>query len=322
MSPLHRRRSIGVLVALLGAIASDPRPTHAACNLIPGTAKTFNGALGALNRPYAGPGERLEVRLRGCDAGSPGFQPDGGDHVVTLIFAAPDGTRRVVALSDDCVGVDTMTCAGTAGVTSAVCRPEPGLTTRIDVDLGDRRLVLPFPDTDADFGGPADDLTLTGPVTIAVTPQGAPLPCALASETCAEQTGLLACIDGLYANDGACGTTAPDALFPSFTALPVTNDYQADCFAGAPPCTATATEVRAALDAEGNLLMPFLWRGVLTSDQGLPVPRLVRFRTKSPLPFTVPGQVFLGSFTPEGGKLPPILEPQFDPTVADHVCRR
>ena len=69
--------------------------------------------------------------------------------------------------------------------------------------------------------------------------------------------------------------------FPRVTALPVANDYQADCFQSAPPCTATATEVRAALDADGNLLMPFFWRGVLTRDQGLPVPRLIRFRTKS-----------------------------------------
>ncbi|MBY0398095.1 MAG: hypothetical protein K2X91_16745, partial [Thermoleophilia bacterium] len=141
MPPRHPlRRSIGVLAALLGSLGLAPASADAACNLIPGTAKTFNGALGALNRPYAGPGERLEVRLRPCDTASPGFLPDGGDHVVTLIFAAPDGTRRVVALSDDCVGVDTVACAGTAGVASAVCRTEPGLATRIDVDLGDRRL--------------------------------------------------------------------------------------------------------------------------------------------------------------------------------------
>jgi len=310
-----RSRGSVCLVVLAGVLAGGPRMADAACNLIPGTAKTFNGVLGAVNRPYAGPGERLELRLRGCDTGSTGFLPTGGEHVVTLIFAAPDGTRRVVALSDDCVGVDAVTCGGMPGVTSAVCRSEPGLVTRIDVDLGDTRLVVPFPDTDADFGGPADDRTLTGPLTIAVTPKAAPLPCELATQTCASQSGLLACLDELYANDGACGTTAPDTVFTRFTALPVTNDYQADCFQDAPPCTATATEVRAALDGDGNLLMPFLWRGVLTSDQGLPVPRLIRFRTKSPLPFTVPAQAFLGSFTPEGGKLPPILEPQFDPTA-------
>ena len=86
------RRLHAVLLALLGALASDPRPAGAACNLIPGTAKTFNGTLGAINRPYAGPGERVEIRLRGCDTGSTGFLPAAGDQVVTLMFAAPDGT--------------------------------------------------------------------------------------------------------------------------------------------------------------------------------------------------------------------------------------
>jgi hypothetical protein len=63
--------------------------------------------------------------------------------------------------------------------------------------------------------------------------------------------------------------------------------------------------------------LPVAWQGVLLSDQGLPVPRLLRARLESPLPLAVPDQVFLSSFTPEGGLLPPILEPQLDPTVVD-----
>ncbi len=309
--------SVVPILVVAYAVLLAPEKAHGGCNLIPGTEKTFNGVLGATNRPYAGPGEMLELRLRPCDVGSTGFLPDPADQVVTLVFKAPDGTNRVVALATDCSGVDTATCAGTAGVASAVCRVEPRLATRIDVDLGDRRLAFPFPDTDVDFGAPADDLTLTGPVALAVTPKVDPLPCQLATATCATTTGLLACVDALYANDGACGTTAPDDVFPHFTALPVPNDYAAGCFADSPPCTALATEVRAAVDADGNLLMPFVWGGILTRDQGIPVPRLIRFRTKSPLPFEVPAQAFLGSFTPEGGRLPPILEPQLDPTVVD-----
>ena len=315
--PLHFLRSMMRLVALGGVLLAVPDLARAGCNLIPGTAKSYDGVLGASNRPYAGPGESLEIRLRPCDVASTGFLPTGGAHVVTLVFQAPDGTNRVVALSDDCVGVDTATCSATPGVASAVCRTEPGLATRTDLDLGDRRLMFPFPDTDADFGTPSDDLTLTGPVTIAVTPKGDPLPCGLATTTCSAATGLLACIDAFYANDGACGTTAPNDVFPHFTALPVPNDYAAGCFRDSPPCTALATEIRAAVDSAGNVLMPFVWRGILTRDQGLPVPRLIRLRTKLPLPFKVPAQVFLGSFTPEGGRLPPILEPQLDPTVAD-----
>lgn len=309
---------VSTIVAVATALVATPGTATGGCNLIPGTEKTFNGVLGATSRPYAGPGERVEVRLRPCDTASPGILPNATDQVVTLVFKAPDGTNRVVALANDCAGVDTVACGGMAGVASASCLVAPELATHLDVDLGDRRITFRFPDTDADFAGPADDLTLAGPAVIAVTPKVDPLPCQLAAGSCATaSSGLLACVDDLYANDGACGTTAPDDVFPSFTALPVANDYAAGCFRDAPPCTATATQVRAAIDKAGNLLMPFVWGGILTRDRGLPVPRLIRLRTKSPLPFKVPSQVFLGSFTPEGGRLPPILEPQLDPTVAD-----
>jgi Tol biopolymer transport system component len=304
-----------VLAALLGAVPS----ARAACNLIPGTEKTFGSVLGAANRPFAAPGERLELRLRRCDV-STGFLPAGGDHVVTVAFKPPSGSdTRIVVLAADCGEVDLAPCTAAPGVVSAECRETlPGeLATRIDLDEGDRRLVVTFPDTDALIGGAADDSTLSGPVAIGVTAAGAAPACGLATGTCAAQAGLIACVDQLFASDGACGTAVANATFAEFTALPPPNDYQADCFhEDSPgPCTATATEVRAAVDGAGNLLMPMGWGGVLVADAGVPVPRLVRTRLGSPLPFTVPDQVFLGSFTPEGGLLPPILEPQLDPTV-------
>src|SRR5690606_5358602 len=158
------------------------------------------------------------------------------------------------------------------------------------------------PDTDALFGGAADDRTLSGPVAIGVSPVAAGPACGLATGTCTTQSGLVACIDQLYADDGACGRAAPDFEFASFTALPVPNDFQAECSTASPPCTRTLAEVRGAIDASGNLLMPMSWGGVLVDDGGVPVPRLIRTRTKSPLPFAVPDRVFLNSFTPEGGK--------------------
>ncbi len=190
------------------------------------------------------------------------------------------------------------------------------LRTRIDVDQGDRRLVLTFPDTDAILAPDNDDATLSGPVAIGVTAAGAPLACGLATGPCSSQTGLIACIDYLYANDGACGTAAPDFRFSHFTALPPPNDFQAACFREGPPCTATATSARAAVDAAGNLLIPMGWGGVLVRDANIPVPRLIRTQMASPSAISVPSQVFLHSFTPEGGLLPPILEPQLDPTAA------
>jgi hypothetical protein len=47
--------AIGSLALLAGA-----RVAVAGCNLIPGTVKTFDGAVGAANRPFAAPGERLD----------------------------------------------------------------------------------------------------------------------------------------------------------------------------------------------------------------------------------------------------------------------
>src|SRR5262249_35120844 len=146
--------------------------------------------LGATNRPFAGPGEPVEVRLRSCDS-SPGFQDDGPDHVVTLVFKPLSGLdRRVVVLAKKCSTVDLSSC-GPAGAISATCLevPDPALRTRVDLDEGDRRLVFQFPDTDALLPPDGDDQTLTGPVAIAVTravrgAKTAPAPCGLVSGTC------------------------------------------------------------------------------------------------------------------------------------------
>src|SRR5262245_32041184 len=103
-----RTRPIAALLAL-ATIAAGATSSHAACNLIPGTEKTFNAALGASNRPYAAPGERLELRLRPCDP-SPGFSPEGDDHVVTVVFQPLAGNKRVVVLAQNCAGVDLSAC--------------------------------------------------------------------------------------------------------------------------------------------------------------------------------------------------------------------
>jgi len=306
-----------LLALALALVLVIPMEARAACNLIPGTEKTFGSTLGAANRPFAAPGERLELRLRTCDTSS-GFLANGTDHVVTLAFKPASGVNRVVVLAANCGAVDLTPCSSAPGVVSATCVQVTAseLQTRLSVDQGDRRFSFSFPDTDAILAPDGDDATLSGAVAIGVTAVGAPLACGLATGTCAGQGGVLACVDQLYANDGACGSAVPDARFASFTALPPPNDFQADCFREGPPCTATATATRAAVDSAGNLLIPMGWGGVLVRDGTVPVPRLIRVRLASPLPLTVPDQVFLRSFTPEGGLLPPILEPQLDPTVA------
>ena len=160
-------------------------------------------------------------------------------------------------------------------------------------------------------------MTLAGPVAIGVTPAGAPPACGLATATCGAQSGSLACVDELYANDGACGTTVPHGHFAHFTALPPPNDFQADCFSRGPAVHRDRADLARARSTPPATCSS-RWAGAAcwSRDGGVPVPRLIRTRIASPLPFAIPDQVFLGSFTPEGGLLPPILEPQLDPTVA------
>ncbi len=331
----------GVVVVLGGG------EVYASCNLIPGTIKTFNGTLGATNRPFAGPGERLELHVRPCDQGSTGFTANPADLVVTVIFTPATGNKNAVVLTADAdcstnIDAKLPACIGQLGGGTALCRAaaESGLAI-VDRD-GVKHLSFRFPDTDArcvggdNDGKPCvdagdcpnggscdpdnDDRTLSGPATIAVTPATAPsLPCQLAGSTCASEGGLIACIDDLFANDGSCGTAVPIATFPHFTALPPPNPYHLDCFREDPPCNPLADELRFAVDTAGNLLFPIAWQGVLVQDAGVPVPRLLRARLKAPPPLelTIPDAVFGGSYTPEGGKLAPILEPQLDTTVAD-----
>ncbi|MFQ5473449.1 MAG: TolB family protein, partial [Dehalococcoidia bacterium] len=189
---------------------------------------------------------------------------------------------------------------------------------------GTRYLRVRFPDTDALVGATSDDRTLTGPVTVAVTTTVVPLPCSLASSTCAETSGLLACIDELFESDGSCAAVA-HGVFPHFTALPPPNDYQSVCTTPSSPCTGTATEVRMTVDTDGNLLIPVDWRGILVRKAEVPVPRLLRAASSVDAfsgitaPIRIPNGAFVDSYTPEGGLLPPIFDPQTDPSATNEL---
>src|SRR5262245_1763886 len=73
----------------------------AACNLIPSASSSFRSTLGSTNKPYAAPGDYVEVSVRpgGCDVTSPGLGALASDHVVTVVFTpSQNGTRRVAFL--------------------------------------------------------------------------------------------------------------------------------------------------------------------------------------------------------------------------------
>lgn len=320
-----------LLLALTLGLAANR--AEAACNIIPGTTQSFRGAVGSTDRPFAGPGDLLELHLNPCDQASPGFSASAASHVVTLVFTPPNGPRNVVILAADCdaLAAKRAACAGTAGVASARCLrlSQPGQPLGLEVAQRDgvRRLRLRMPSI-SQLGGidAVVEHTLSGPATIAVTAAAdpRPLPCDLASTPCAGHAGLLACIDTLFALDGTCGTT-PDPTFGHFTVVPPPNNYQAVCTEPHPPCDGTATEVRFTLDAEGNVLLPMDWRGILLG-QGVPIARLLRASSTvdadpliGPGPIRIPSNAFLHAYSPEGGLLPPIFEPQADPNATDRA---
>jgi Tol biopolymer transport system component len=317
-----RRLGVGVLAASI-ALASATA-ARAACNLIPQAVQTYRAARGTANRPYAAPGDYVEVAVRpgGCDVGATALAgPDGptSSYVVSLIFTPPDGgPRRVVFLSPGSCAASpatnqTSSCSPfVAGAVACVDGGNPANAPNFQLVTRDgvKHLSFRFPDPELTSLG----IPLAGPVTIAVTPAAdLTLPCGLATTTCASHgAATVACLDDLYAADGSCAPNL-EPTFPHFIALPVPNDYQTACFADDPPCDLEATQARFTVDTFGNLLMPIDWSGILVSDlAGLPVPRLLRATIRSPLPIPTPPAANLGSFTPEGAPLPPIFEPRTD----------
>lgn len=319
---MNRSRSLRCIVVLAVAAACADR-AHASCNLIPGTRITYGPTNGSsTNRPFASPREFIDVT-----GPNPSVQPLPSDPVVTVVFA-PTGTakRWAVVLGTDCSTFDAQraACEASLGGGTAVCDPDPGaVSPRTDLPA---TLTVRFPETSALVDGDPRH-TITGPISIAVTTPGAPLPCGLATSTCDSTPGLAACVDVLE-TDGAV-----DADTPHLTALPHANDFAA-LESGA------ASEIRMATDLAGNLLVPIDWSGILVARRGelgcqdesnparpcrIPVPRLVstlsgvaRDATGDPIEFPGPG--FLRSLTPEGRVLPPIFSPRGfagdDPTQA------
>jgi Tol biopolymer transport system component len=327
---LFSSRCSRALVLAIGLVVVRPIGAWAGCDLIPQAQPIFRGTLGTLDRPFAGPGDFVELHVRPtvCDQASPGLPASVDDLVVTLLFEPTGGPRRAIVLT-------TQSCADTdLGQQLATCEATPNMTAGgvscvqmnaagpVDMDIIERdsipRLRFRFPDTDALVGGVDDDRTLAGPVTIAVSPRTAStLPCGLINSTCESQAdalGLTACVDELFDRNGTCDTT-PEPTFRDFTALPPPSDYQASCFTEDPPCTATADETRLTLDRAGNILIPVFWQGVVVKDGDQPVPRLLNATIAPPVPVTIPGAVFVSSLTTEGQRLPPIFEPQTDPTT-------
>jgi hypothetical protein len=303
------------------------------CNVIPAATRDFRAATGSANRPFASPGDYVEVRVRPgvCDAESTGYvdlDSDGqraDDQVVSVLFVPPQGAPHAVVVAPSCAGVDVAGCAAALGAGgTAECRPAA---------VGDvfapnpNELQFRFPDTDALVGTPADDQTRSGPAKIVVSKRGAALHCELAQSRCAAlggttaSTGVVACIDELYRTDGTCRARVQDVdkRFGHWTALPPPNDVQALVQQPA------NTPLHFTTDAAGNVLIPMDYAGVLLRPGGVPVPILARGATDieaftgSGQAAVIPGDGFINSYSPEGIVLPPVFTPIVDPTDPDQA---
>src|SRR5262245_61390794 len=120
--------SIIAMLCSATSVAISAVDAQAACNLIPQTAKTFDAAVGATNRPFAAPGEPLEILVRPCDGSSPGLTSNASDVLVTVLFTpSGSGTKRAVVLTTaaDCSGVDLTACNTALGGANVSCVSAP-----------------------------------------------------------------------------------------------------------------------------------------------------------------------------------------------------
>jgi hypothetical protein len=312
------------------------RHAEAGCNTKPEALSVFPATLGATNTPFAGPGDQVEIRLRPCDDRA--FSATAASHVVTVLFEPPGGPPSAVVLTGaaTCSGFSARlaACEASLGGGRASCIAGPDANLALVERIGIPMLGFRFPNTDrlcvagANAGrlcnddaqcpgstcAPADRRSLTGPATLAVTAANAALPCGLASPevTCANPSGgppLIACVDQIFNDDGSCAGGAQSPTFPGFTALPIPNPYHRVCFQENPlPCDPQESELRAALDLQGNVLVPIDWSGVRVFQDGNPVARLLRGAFR--LPITIPGPSLVRTFSPAGHRLDILFEPQ------------
>lgn len=298
----------------------------AACDAIPGAQGRFRGSRGIVDRPFARPGDTVEV---GGDADCSDASPRVVDasSVVTIVFRPPHGPSNAVVIAPSCATIlaERTACEAELGGGSLTCVSAAAAGLEVVTRAGAPRARFRFPDTDAILSDAADVATrsdgrgFAGPAAIAITASSAPLPCGLATTACAQQPGVTACIDDLLLDDGACGTLR-HPVFDQFTALPPAADFGALCSDPSPPCSGDADELQAAVDGAGNLLVPMDWRRVLVRRSDVPVPRLLRGSIRleafegTGLPLRAPDATVLGAFSVQGAPLPPIFTPQRDPS--------
>ncbi len=250
---------------------------HASCSAFATSANlAYRGAIGAANRPFAGPGDKVMLRELSCPDPPDGFAgivgPD--DFLVTLVFKPPDAALAsllVLTNAGSCSDVDPELPAdgelSGLGLRRAKCLKNSvlGVETKDDV----RYLTFVFPDTRGWLGL---ERNLSGPVVVAVTKPALDfIPENLGKKRCAEgDSGAkpVICVDQLFVDDPACDTEKKSirSTLSHFTALPLENSFRKQCDEDSgidPKCDADPDELRFAVDAQGTAFVPMLWEGIM-----------------------------------------------------------
>ena len=323
---------------LVMALTLSATSAYGACDFIPGATNEFTATATKIDRPFASPGEFVEVTpYVACTSAA--LLPTPEDHVVTVLFgAADDPHRRAVVLAADCDQV-------VSGSSLPLCASSP---TRTDLLLRRRarswaelahasslqrcRLArLPLSGHRSSGGRRQRRPHARRSATIVVTPLAQSIdPIVAPTFGCRDASDTIACVGELFEVDGVCPPSKPHATFTHFVALPPPGDFQQVCRT-ADICSGTAGTLHIALDRDGNLLIPLDWRGVRVGDGSLPIARLLAGTTTVgafvdggdaiAVPATPAGSSsnpFLSSFSLQGTRLPPIFEPQID-SEADGV---
>jgi hypothetical protein len=107
--------------------------------------------IGSTDRPFASPGEIVELRVRPgiCGAGSGFTTTDPAQYDVTIVFTPPQGgPRNVVVLSTNTSGIGTCSGAASTQLLTAGATDLAVVTKNNEANLPENRLQFRFPETD------------------------------------------------------------------------------------------------------------------------------------------------------------------------------
>jgi Tol biopolymer transport system component len=261
------RRRRGALVATVAAALLAADLARANCNVIPAAIREYPSERGRVNRPFAGPGEPVAVRVDPfCRPGQPAFDAIAANNRVVLRFEPPTGVVTEVAVPIE--SLSPAECdAGACNV-----------------------LIFTIPDTDAEVSeDDRDQLGLAGPARILAARDGGATP--------------VAEIATLYEPTRACDEE-PERVFQRFTVMPAPNSFESLRAGGMLRATLDGgNNLLVPLDYEGSLRAPP--GSPIFSILEATLDEVPAYSGGDAL--SLPGEGAIRSFSALGRPLPPLL---------------